>query len=279
MVKKNKIKSLVIEGGTRIKSGLKKCNEENPILTIVTVVYNGQEYIEDTIKSVLKLKNKGIEFIIIDGGSTDNTLSIIRQYDQKIDYWISEKDNGIYHAMNKGTQLATGKAIYLLNCGDFVLESGFNELVSKLPSCFDTHGYKFILYGETTWIGKNPAFKFLPKFMPALGRLPSHQGMIIPRELQLEYPYDETVSINSDQDFKISMYLKGVKYIKSDLVVCRCTTGGLSQEIKTCSSLINKTKQTYYVFNKNYFILWALLYSSFYFVWNSRKLLKHIIKS
>lgn len=90
----------------------------SPLVSIVTVVYNGEKYLEHTILSVLNQTYKNIEYIIIDGGSTDGTLDIIRKYENRINYWISEKDDGIYDAMNKGIDSATGEWINFMNAGD-----------------------------------------------------------------------------------------------------------------------------------------------------------------
>ncbi len=80
-----------------------------PLITVITVVYNGEKYLEETIQSVINQTYPNVEYIIIDGGSTDETIDIIKKYEDKIDLWISEKDEGIYDAMNKGIYLATGQ--------------------------------------------------------------------------------------------------------------------------------------------------------------------------
>jgi len=83
--------------------------KNKPLISIVTVVYNGEEFLEETIKSVVSQTYKNIEYIIIDGGSTDGTVDIIKKYEDKIDYWVSEPDSGIYDAMNKGIDKASGR--------------------------------------------------------------------------------------------------------------------------------------------------------------------------
>ena len=90
----------------------------NPLISIVTVVYNGKVFLEETILSIINQTYKNIEYIIIDGGSTDGTVDIIKKYENKISYWISEKDNGIYDAMNKGIKKSTGEWINFMNAGD-----------------------------------------------------------------------------------------------------------------------------------------------------------------
>ena len=89
-----------------------------PLISVITVVYNGASTLKKTIDSVAKQNYLNIEYIIIDGGSTDNTVQIIEEYSHRINFWISEKDNGIYDAMNKGIRLAKGDWIYFLNADD-----------------------------------------------------------------------------------------------------------------------------------------------------------------
>ena len=93
-------------------------NKISPLITVITVVFNGANDIEETIKSVINQTYSNIEYIIIDGGSTDGTLAIIKKYANDIAYWESNKDNGIYDAMNRGIELATGDWINFMNSGD-----------------------------------------------------------------------------------------------------------------------------------------------------------------
>ena len=117
------------EGGLRAQGYFKKSYDEKPLISIITVVFNGEEYIKETIQSVINQSYDNVEYIIIDGGSTDNTLDIVKNYDDKIDYWVSEKDNGIYDAMNKGIILVTGDWINFMNAGDKLLFLDVNSFL------------------------------------------------------------------------------------------------------------------------------------------------------
>jgi glycosyltransferase involved in cell wall biosynthesis len=103
----------MLQGGLRIQGKIKK-----PLVSIVTVVFNGGDFLEFTIKSVIQQNFVDFEYIIVDGGSTDATLSILKKYEDHIDYWISEADRGIYDAMNKAIDLANGEWLNFMNAGD-----------------------------------------------------------------------------------------------------------------------------------------------------------------
>ena len=104
---------ILAEGGLRTKGRVKGTGHNRPMISVITVVLNGERYLEETILSVINQTYKYLEYIIIDGGSTDKTVEIIKKYENQIDYWISQKDNGIGEAFNKGVRLAKGDYINL----------------------------------------------------------------------------------------------------------------------------------------------------------------------
>jgi len=128
-----------------------KKNHDILKVSIVTVVYNAKEDLEKTIESVLEQDYSKIEYIIIDGGSSDGTLDIIKKYQNRINYWISEKDNGIYDAMNKGIKFASGAYINFLNAGD--LYSSLT-VVSNISSKIREKNCK-IIYGNVVYNRKD----------------------------------------------------------------------------------------------------------------------------
>ena len=109
-----------LEGGLQAK-GLfdKKSEPDKPLISVITVVFNGEKYLEQTIQSVINQTYDNIEYIVIDGGSTDGTLDIIRKYENEIAYWASEKDEGIGDALNKGIELSSGEIIGMIHSDDY----------------------------------------------------------------------------------------------------------------------------------------------------------------
>lgn len=120
-------------------------------ISIITVCLNSAATIEDTMKSVLSQSLKNIEYVVIDGGSTDGTLDIIRKYENKISKVVSERDNGIYDAMNKGIHLATGDVIGCLNADDFYAS---NDVLSSVVNIFETKDADAV-YGDIVYVDKN----------------------------------------------------------------------------------------------------------------------------
>ena len=107
-----------LAGGLRSRGIYKRSLPGKPLITVITVVFNGAQTLRDTIESVMQQSYDNVEYIVVDGGSSDATVDILRQYDHVIDYWLSEKDGGIYDAMNKGIALCSGDYVGLLNSDD-----------------------------------------------------------------------------------------------------------------------------------------------------------------
>ena len=117
-----------IDGGLRKKGILKKSEVNKPLISIITAVYNSEQHLEECFESLHKQKYKNYEHIVIDGGSTDNSLDIIKKNEDNIDYWCSKTDKGIYDAFNIGMQLSKGEYIGFLNSDDQYTENALNLL-------------------------------------------------------------------------------------------------------------------------------------------------------
>ena len=193
-----------------------------PLITVITVVYNGAKHLEETIKSVLNQTYPNVEYIIIDGGSTDGTLDIIKKYEDKIDYWVSEPDEGIYDAMNKGVVLANGDYIYFIGSDDKLFqENVLYSIINKVN--FKTIKNLLVCPIKVSH-KKNISY---PKLS---GRIPivHHQGVIFNKKaLKNIGLYNLNYKFFSDFDL-ILRYLKkcGFKYIKE--VLCIFNSEGIS---------------------------------------------------
>ena len=132
---KNFIENPNLQGGKRTQNNLSQ-QKKQPLLSIITVVYNNDRYIEEALQSLYTQEFNDYEHIVIDGGSTDKTLEIIKKYESKIEYWCSKKDKGIYDAFNIGMSLSKGKYIGFLNSDDKYTDKALtilNQYIDKFP--------------------------------------------------------------------------------------------------------------------------------------------------
>lgn len=179
-----------------------------PLISIITVVYNGAKTLEHTIQSVINQSYNNIEYIIIDGGSTDGSIEIIKKYESEISYWISEPDKGLYDAMNKGILRANGEIIGMLNSDDWY-ESNAVELIVESyiqnPSKRIFHGDRFDILNDGTIKVKKfhpSGFKFI-----YYGMTYNHPSMFVHREIYKTYLYNVNLRALSDYEFVLKQYL------------------------------------------------------------------------
>lgn len=164
------------EGGLRTKGLYKQSTSDKPLISVITVVYNGEKYLEQTIQSIINQSYENIEYIIIDGGSNDKTLEIIQKYEASIDYWVSEPDKGIYDAMNKGTSVASGSHTLHINADDLLCLPDSLELEFKQVNYL--RGQIMVLLEEQVAIKRMPK-KVHPNRYINMMRLPVfHQSFI-----------------------------------------------------------------------------------------------------
>ena len=199
------MKKKKILGGLRKKYFFKKDKKNLPLVSVITVVLNNKKFLEQSISSVLNQSYKNYELIIIDGKSTDGTLDILKKNNSKIDYWISEKDKGIYNAMNKGIKLSRGSIISILNSDDIF----YKHALRTAANYFNRYKYIDFLFGSVI------KYKLLHGYRPwkirwSFGFYSTHSiGFFIREKAQKKVGYYKTkYKYSPDYDFFYRMILK-----------------------------------------------------------------------
>ena len=208
-------------------------------ISIITVCYNNVDTLEDTIKSVQSQTYPNIEYIIVDGASTDGTSGIIDKNKNSIAKFVSEKDAGIYFAINKGLKMATGDVIGLLHGDDFYSD---NSIIAKVAAAFDKSGADCV-YGDLQYVERNNPDKITRSWVAGQyrtglflkGWMPPHPTFFIKKEcIQIYGDYNTTLRQASDYEFMLRMLHKNnlkVHYLPE--VIVKMKTGGISNKTLT----------------------------------------------
>jgi glycosyltransferase involved in cell wall biosynthesis len=227
--------------------------DQEPTISIVTVTFNAQEYLQQTIDSVAVLDYPHIRFIVIDGGSTDATVQIIRKNAEQIHYWVSEKDRGIYDAFNKGWSAADPQG--------YVLYLGAGDKILTLPAA-ENMGKADVIYGKVI-LDEKVTFQSKVDFRLKLGNTLHHQALLVRKRLAPEPPFDLQFRTYADFDFNQRLLKKGVKFLYDDHFLSYALPGGVSQQFKTAESLS--------IVRKNFGPLFSLAARGYYFLQGIRK--------
>lgn len=188
-----------------------------PKVTVITVVYNRAKELVATIDNTLSQTYPNIEYIVVDGGSTDGTVEVLESYTAKL-RWISEPDNGIYDAMMKGARMATGEWLIFRNAGDFFFG---NDTIMKVFSEYTDHGEDLIIGGTRYFVNHYykddfPAYPEVDYFK----QIPAHHtSTFIRRTTQLAYPYPSRFKQDADIWLFITLLRNGKRYIKIPYIV------------------------------------------------------------
>lgn len=199
------------------------------LFTVITINYNNAEGLRRTIESVANQTYTDYEYLIIDGGSTDGSVDVIRKYQEKIAYWVSEKDRGIYHAMNKGMEKVSGDYVVFMNSGDMFYSNTVLSDVSLLISNEDIV-IGDVLASGTGEVMSPPPLRDISMYHLYSGAIP-HQGAFVKSTLQKRHPFDETLKIAADWKFFLQTIIfenSSVKYIP--VTVALYDTTGISSQ-------------------------------------------------
>lgn len=250
-------------GGLRTLGHFKKSLNDKPLISIITTSLNSSETIEKTIQSVLNQSYDNIEFIIVDGNSTDDTINIIKKYEKFIDFWFSEKDNGIFDGMNKGIKISTGDIIGILNSDDIYTKDALllakKYFEKKIDYLFGSVKKERLLSGFNK---KKIEWKF--------NIYPGHSsGFFITKDAQLKVGlYDQEFKLHADYDliFKLTrdVKLNGISMNKDHITGIFGLKGKSSEE-----SRFQYLHEEFRIRKKNkqnrLFIIFLFLTKIFYF--------------
>lgn len=239
-------------------------------ISIITVTYNCCEDIESTMLSVFEQDYHAIEYIIIDGASTDGTVSLIEKHRDKVDYFVSEPDKGLYYAMNKGIAAATGDWIYILNSGcqlhdphaiSRVFENNLKNYDAVFGYTYEKHEKRY-RRNFTPFYCQSGRFK-VPGY--------SHQALFVRREKCLKYLFDTTFRCCADFNQAMSLYNEGSIFHSLDLPIAKTDASVFSANNRLLqfkeTAIINKIENSYF---------YRIIYMRFFVRYILKKLFSYI---
>lgn len=244
------------EGGQRTKGITLESSKENPVVSIITIVYNRKQDLQATFESVFAQSYSNIEYIVVDGASNDGTLDLIESYSDKISYWRSEPDKGLYDAMNKGLSLAQGDFVWFMNAGDLIFENDTTErIIQKAGREVDVYFGETMMFDETgkEWgIRSQITNQVLPKKLGwrslSKGMVVCHQSILVKRGIAPEYILDHPFS--ADIDWVIKSLKAADQIVNTDQILSRYLMGGFSKKnlFKSWADRYDILKRHYGVF-------------------------------
>lgn len=196
-------------------------------ISVITITFNSEKTLERTIKSIIQQNYKNLEYIIVDGGSTDGTLNIIDKYKNYITKWISEPDEGISNAFNKGIKMATGDIIGIINSDDGLLLNALETINNEYDETVDVYRGKLLLWKEDTdtKVEEIPSMHFSFAGMNNI----SHQSTFVTKRAYEKFGnYDESCKYVMDYDLLLRFEQKGAKFKYVDSTLAFYSLGGIT---------------------------------------------------
>ncbi len=242
-------------------------NHIHPRFSIITVTYNAEKALEETIQSIISQTYKDIEYIIVDGGSKDRTLSIIEKYKSHIAKVVSEPDKGLYDAMNKGLKMATGDYVCFLNAGDSLHE---DETVTMMVKSIEKNQFPDIIYGETAIVDSKRHFMHMRRLSaPAKlnwksfknGMLVCHQAFFAKREIAIDEPYNLKYRFSADFDWCIRVMKRAKSFHNSEITIVDYLNEGMTTQNHRASLL-----ERFNIMCKHYGIISTILHHIWFMI-------------
>jgi len=216
-----------------------------PFVSIVTVTFNAGAHLAQTIESVLGQTHRPIEYVIVDGGSHDNTLDIVRQYEGRLSQWISAPDRGIYDAMNKSLGLVTGDWVNFMNAGDtFAHPESVAQAMANVPENAEVvYGSYEIAY--ESFKKRKTAPNSLTDFHR--GMIINHQSTFVRTATARAHPFDPRYPLAADFAQLFKLYCAGAVFHRADNVVAHFADGGVSaarkvEYLRQCLAVVQELR-------------------------------------
>ncbi|MCL2074437.1 MAG: glycosyltransferase [Marinilabiliaceae bacterium] len=227
-----------------------------PTISVITVVLNGIETIERTIESVINQTYNNIEYIIIDGGSNDGTQDLLKKYESRVSTIISEPDNGLYDAMNKGLKIASGDYLWFINSGDEIAE------IETTQKIFENQEFADVYYGETIMINRNNQIIGKRRLTPPKkltwkslrnGMLISHQSIIVAKN-KSDF-YNINYKFSADYEWVLLVLKNSAKIVNTNMILSKFLDGGLTKK-----NIIKGLKERFKIMCKYYGVFSTVLF-------------------
>ncbi len=218
-------------------------------ISVVTVVKNSASYLEETILSIITRKTKiDIDFLVIDGGSTDGTIDVIKKHADQISYWVSEQDDGIYDAMNKGWAAAADNS--------FILFLGAGDRIISLPDDMSCYRQQDVVFGSVQ-MGDKLVFKSRADYHLKLYNSLHHQALLVNKAFHPAPPFNCSYQVYADYDFNQRLIISGAHFVYSPDLIGYAHPGGVSDQHNIIESLR--------IISVNFGFFWAALAVSGYY--------------
>jgi glycosyltransferase involved in cell wall biosynthesis len=216
-----------LTGGLRTFHHCKRSLPGVPLISILTVVRNAQLDLKETIESVARQTYPNIEYIVVDGDSTDGTVNVLRQFESVIDFWLSERDNGIYDAMNKGVSLCRGEYVSIIGAGDWYFDDAVSAIVETLvKSPCD------VVYGDLRIIDRETQLSTIrrkdhTRLRQGIGMV-GHATMFVRKSLLVSKKFDDSYRIAADHKLYLALRHEGRSFVHCGRIVCCGLSDGVS---------------------------------------------------
>lgn len=193
---------------------IKKNKSEKPIITVITVVLNGAAFLEKSMQSVINQTYSNVEYIIIDGGSTDGTLEIIQKYEHALDYWVSEADAGIFNAMNKSLNFVSGDWFLFLGADDTLINS---DVLMK--ASHEMKNDRAVYYGNVLTLNSNRLYAGHFSRFKLMHQNICHQAIFYPSAVCIHRLYDERYKVSADYKYNIELWGDGAIFVYIPIII------------------------------------------------------------